>query len=100
MKLNKLTCGMVVCLSVACLMPSLSHADDVVIDDEVWIVLVDDSAGHLQKARESFLKRHVHAAAAEIEKGAAFCRLIVADCRLINRISERKATGTQRYVPD
>jgi hypothetical protein len=48
---------------------------NVVVEEDVWVVLLDESAGHLRHARESFVKKDTAAAAAEIQKAAAFVKV-------------------------
>ena len=73
MRLNMSTCGVVVFLVLASCMSLPAHADDIVIDEETWVLLLDEPGSHLEKAHESFLKKDFHAAAAEMKKAAAYC---------------------------
>ena len=66
---------MVAFLILACVMPLHAHADDIVIDEDVWVVLLAEPGNHLEKAHENFLKKDFRAAAAEMKKAAAYCRI-------------------------
>lgn len=45
------------------------------VDEEVWLVVDDESEEHFHRAHESFLKKDLKKAAAHIRKGAAFLKL-------------------------
>ena len=47
----------------------------VCVDRQSLVSLKEEAAGHLQKARESFVKKDVKKAGDEIRKAAAFVRL-------------------------
>lgn len=57
MKLNMSNYGMVVFFVLSGLVCFPAYADDFVIDEETWVVLLDEPGTHLEKAHESFLKK-------------------------------------------
>ena len=85
MKLNMSTCGMVVFFLLSGLVCFPAYADDFVIDEETWVVLLDEPGSHLEKAHKSFLEKDFDAAASEMKKAAAYCL-----------IEAKRATGDAR----
>ena len=85
MKLNIITCGTVVFFVLSGLMCFPAYAEDIVIDEATWVVLLDEPGSHLEKAHESFLKKDVQVATAEMKKAAAYCL-----------IEAKRATGDAR----
>src|SRR5574338_1407557 len=47
----------------------------ILVDEEVWLVVDDEAEEHFHRAHESFLKKDLKKAAADIRKGAAFLKL-------------------------
>ncbi len=83
MVLKCLGIGLASFVSLVLVFPVSIHAqsqaapggDKVCVDRQSLVSLKEEAAGHLQKARESFVKKDVKKAGDEIRKAAAFVRL-------------------------
>ncbi len=56
-------------------MPSKAPEGYILVDEEVWFVIDDESEAHFHRAHEAFLKKDIKKAATHIRKGAAFLKL-------------------------
>lgn len=84
------TCAMAVALTAtsaasAPTKPAGTGNDQWVVEEELWVVFIDEPANHIREAREDFMKKDARAAAAQIRKVAAFLR-----------IDARRASGATR----
>lgn len=112
MRLNNSIRGMVAFLTLVCVMPLTAHAQDIVIDEDVWVVLLDEPGHHLEKAHENFLKKDFEAAGAEMKKAAAYCRIeaqratgeardgLVASGKELEKLADEAKSGTVAAVKD